>query len=261
MDSARFTGASVIVTGAANGIGRACAQRFAKEGANVACVDLDEIANGSVAEACRLGENETLALPCDVMDSQSVAATVKQVLDAWGRVDVLVASAGIYTGGPLAQVTDEAWQRTIDINLTGVFLCNRAVVPPMIAQGSGSIINLSSMAGKTSWPGSAQYSASKSGVIGLTRSVAMELAPYGATANAVCPGNTKTDMVQHVASIVAAEEEMQAQEWLEMRRKDCPMMRFAEPWEIAGVVAFLASEDSRYLTGQAIEVDGGMVLS
>ncbi|MDX9850954.1 MAG: SDR family oxidoreductase, partial [Anaerolineaceae bacterium] len=179
----------------------------------------------------------------------------------WGRVDVLVASAGIYTGEPLLEVTQKQWQRTIDINLTGVFLTNQVVAPIMMKQRSGSIINLSSMAGKTSWVASAAYSSSKSGVIGLTRSVAMELAPYGATVNAVCPGNTLTDMVRGVAGKVGSMDGLSGEEWLQMRANDCPMKRLAEPWEMAGVIAFLASEDSRYLTGQAIEVDGGMVMS
>lgn len=113
----------------------------------------------------------------------------------------------------------------------------------------------------TSWEASSQYSASKSGVIGLTRSVAMDLAPYGATANAICPGNTLTDMVKGVAAKVGARYGMTGQEWLDMRANDCPMKRLAQPWEMAGVIAFLASKDSRYLTGQSIEVDGGMVLS
>ncbi|HID52456.1 MAG TPA: SDR family oxidoreductase, partial [Anaerolineae bacterium] len=186
---------------------------------------------------------------------------VAAIMEKWGRIDVLVASAGIYTGAPLVEVSRQQWQRTIDINLTGVFLTNQAVAPVMMAQGSGSIINLSSMAGKTSWPASAEYSASKSGVIGLTRSVAMELAPYGVTANAVCPGNTLTDMVRGVAGKVGALDGLTGEEWLQMRANDCPMKRLAEPWEIAGVIAFLASADSRYLTGQALEVDGGMVMS
>jgi NAD(P)-dependent dehydrogenase (short-subunit alcohol dehydrogenase family) len=176
-------------------------------------------------------------------------------------VDILVAAAGIYSGSPLPEVSLKQWQRLIEINLTGVFLSNQAVAEIMMKQKSGSIINISSMAGKTSWPASAEYSASKSGVIGLTRSVAMELAPYGATANAVCPGNTLTNMVKNVAAEIGPRDGMTAEEWLQMRANDCPMKRLAEPWEIAGVVAFLASADSRYLTGQAIEVDGGLVMS
>ena len=183
------------------------------------------------------------------------------MMEKWGRVDILVAAAGIYTGSPLLEVPLKQWQRVIDTNLTGVFLSNQAVAPVMIAQKSGSIINISSMAGKTSWPASAEYSASKSGVIGLTRSVAMELAPYGATANAICPGNTLTDMVRIVAAQISPRDGLTPEEWLQLRTNDCPMKRMAEPWEIAGVAAFLASPDARYLTGQAIEVDGGMVMS
>jgi len=202
-----------------------------------------------------------MAVYCNVADPENVKQAFDQVLQRWGRIDVLVTSAGIYTGSPLTEVSLQQWQRTIDINLTGVFLCNQAVAPVMMKQKSGSIINISSMAGKTSWPGTMEYSASKSGVIGLTRSVAMELAPYGVTVNAVCPGNTLTEMVKGVAVQVGARDGLSAEEWLAMRANDCPMKRIAEPWEIAGVIAFLASQDSRYLTGQAIEVDGGMVMS
>ena len=127
---------------------------------------------------------------------------------------MLITAAGIYTGSPLTEVSLQQWQRLIDINLTGVFLSNQAVASILMEQDSGSIINISSMAGKTSWPGSAEYSASKSGVIGLTRSVAMELAPFGATCNAVCPGNTLTDMVRNMAAQVGAASGVTAEEWL-----------------------------------------------
>lgn len=257
----RFSGQAAFITGAANGIGRACAHRFAEEGANIACVDYSAEANEAVAEECRAQGVEALALHCDVTDPQSIESAVNATMQQWGRIDTLVTSAGIYTGGPLIEVTLAQYQRTIDINLTGVFLTNQAVAPILMAQRRGSIINISSMAGKTSWPASAEYSSSKSGVIGLTRSVAMELAPYGVTVNALCPGNTLTDMVRGVAGNVGALSGMSGDEWLQMRANDCPMKRLAEPWEMAGVVAFLASEDSRYLTGQAIEVDGGMVMS
>ncbi|MCL7454203.1 MAG: SDR family oxidoreductase, partial [Anaerolineae bacterium] len=252
--------------GAARGIGKACALRFAREGANVVCLDLLAEENQAVADECAaLGTeqnpSEALALACNVTDPESVRGCVDAALARWGRIDVLITAAGIYSGSPLAEVPLVQWQRLIDVNLTGVFLCNQAVASTMMAQGSGSIINISSMAGKTSWPATAEYSASKTGVIGLTRSVAMELAPHGPTANAVCPGNTLTEMVYNVAGQQGELLGMSGEEWLQMRANDCPMNRLAEPWEIAGVCAFLASEDARYITGQAIEVDGGLVMS
>lgn len=257
----RFGNQVVVITGAANGIGKACAIRFAQEGANVACLDLADELNERVAAECRALGVVALALNCNVTEKNRIQTAIDTILEKWARLDTLVTSAGIYTGSPLVEVSKEQWQRTIDINLTGVFLTNQAVAPILIEQKTGSIINLSSMAGKTSWPASAEYSASKSGVIGLTRSVAMEMAPFGPTANAVCPGNTLTDMVRGVAKKVGALDGMTGDEWLEMRAQDCPMNRLAEPWEIAGVIAFLASEDSRYLTGQALEVDGGLIMS
>ncbi len=256
----RFVGQVAFITGGAKGIGRACALRFAQEGAHVASFDRDQAANRATVARCRELGVEALAITGDVRDREAVQGAVSQVMERWGRLDAVVASAGIYTGGPLAQVPLEAWRETLDTNLTGVFLLNQAVAPLLMDQGRGSIINIASMAGKTSFPGTASYSASKSGVIGLTRSVAMELAPYGVTANALCPGNTLTDMVRKVAAEVGASLGMSGEAWLAMRAEDCPMKRIAAPWEMAGVVAFLASEDARYLTGQAIEVDGGMVL-
>ena len=261
MQPKRFTNQVAIITGAASGIGRACAVRFAQEGANVACLDLNEEANEAAATECRDLGVEAIALTCNVADPDSVQAAVQATLSQWGRVDILITAAGIYSGAPLPEVSLPQWQRLIDVNLTGVFLCNQAVAPILMKQRSGSIVNISSMAGKTSWPASAEYSASKSGVIGLTRSVAMELAPYGATVNAVCPGNTLTEMVRNVAATVGPQDGMTAEEWLQLRASECPMKRMAEPWEIAGVIAFLASNDSRYITGQAIEVDGGMIMS
>lgn len=260
MNMQRFVGKVALITGASGGIGEACALRFAQEGANVCCLDIADEANARNAEACRRLGVEALARHCDVTSPESVREAVQEALDKWGHIDILVCAAGGYSGAPLPEVSLEQWNRLLQINLTGVFLCNQAVAPALMDQRAGSIINISSMAGKTSWPGSAEYSASKSGVIGLTRSVAMELAPYGVTANAICPGNTVTKMVRDVAAVVGPREGLTAEEWLRMRAGDCPMKRMAEPWEIAGVAAFLASDDSRYLTGQAIEVDGGMVL-
>mgnify|MGYP001315015824 CR=1 FL=1 len=257
----RFNEHVAIVTGAAGGIGNACALRFAQEGANVACLDVKMAGAEATAAECRKEGAGALAMMCNVTDEASVNAAITEVLQTWGRIDVLVAAAGIYTGGLIADVSLKQWQRLIDINLTGVFLCNKAVAPVLIKQQRGTILNISSMSGKTSWPGTLEYSASKSGVIGLTRSVAMELASHGATANAICPGNTKTELVLDAARQNAAADGITPEEWLQRRANDCPMKRMAEPWEIAALCAFLASDDARYITGQSIEIDGGMIMS
>ena len=260
----RFEDKIVAVTGGAKGIGKGCCLRFAQEGARVAVLDLAMEDAAAVAAECeKLSGQPALALRCNVADAASVGAAFQAIVDAWPKgLDVLVASAGIYAGQPLVEVPLASWQKVIDIDLTGVFLTNQAAAAILMKQNrGGTIINISSMAGKTSWPASAQYSAAKSGVIGLTRSVAMELAAFGATANAVCPGNTMTEMVVGVAAIVAERDGVAVDEWIKQRAQDCPLKRFATTEEIAGVVAFLASPDAAYINGQAIEVDGGMVMS
>jgi len=256
----RFKDKVVLITGAATGLGEACALRFAEEGANIICVDINENENIKTTEACKKLGVKAVSNIKDVTDRTGAEKIVSSVMKEFGKIDTLICSAGLYTGSTIEAVTIEQWEKIIDINLTGTFLYNKAVGPIMKAQKYGSIINISSMAGKTSWEASFEYSASKSGVIGLTRSMAMELAPYGATVNALCPGNTLTAMVKSVAKQIGDRDGMTGQEWLDMRANDCPLKRLAEPWEMAGITAFLASEDSRYITGQSISADGGMVL-
>jgi len=257
----RFDNKTVVITGSSTGIGRAAVARFASEGASVACLDIvDEANDASVAAAREFGA-DAIAIHCDVRSLEDQERAVATVIQRWDRLDVLVASAGIFVGGPITDVPLDRWAEINAVNLTGVLISNKVVAAPMIARGSGSIINIASMAAKTSWPDSAEYSATKSGVIGITRSVAMELGPHGITANAVCPGNTLTEMVREVAVQVGGRLGMTGEEWLAMRADDTALKRLADPSEIAGVIAFLASDDARYLTGQSIEVDGGIILS
>ena len=257
----RFEGQVVVITGSATGIGEATALRFAAEGARVACLDVNEAENDATAAAARTEGVEAMALACDVRSRSGQRAAFDEVTAAWGRIDVLVAGAGIYAGGPLPEIPPDRWDDIVAVNLTGVLVSNGLAAPVMIAQGRGSIVNVSSMAAKTSWPYSAEYSATKSGVVGITRSAAMELGPHGVTVNAVCAGNTLTAMVRKVAAEIGPTVGMTGEEWLEMRAGDTALKRLAQPEEIAGVVTFLASDDARYLTGQAIEVDGGLILS
>jgi NAD(P)-dependent dehydrogenase (short-subunit alcohol dehydrogenase family) len=259
--SGRFTDKVVVVTGSATGIGAATVARFAREGATVAGLDINVQENEATAENVVRSGGKAIAIACDVRSEDSQVAAFAEVMARYERIDVLVASAGIYVGSALVDIPLERWRNIEAINLTGVLLSNKLVAATMMSQESGSIINVASMAAKTSWPYSAEYSATKSGVVGITRSVAMELGPCGVTVNAVCPGNTVTHMVSSVAAEIGATLEMTGDEWLEMRANDTALKRLAEPWEVAGLIAFLASDDARYITGQAIEVDGGLILS
>lgn len=257
----RFNGKVVVITGSATGIGEATMERFAREGAVVVGLDNNVAENDGTAASVTEAGGQALAIECDVRSEESQVAAFNTVVEQYGRIDVLVTSAGIYCGSALVDVPMDRWHNIEAINLTGVLLSNKLVASTMIEQGSGAIINIASMAAKTSWPYSAEYSATKSGVIGITRSVAMELGPDGVTANAVCPGNTVTAMVRSVAEEIGATMDMTGEEWLDMRANDTALKRLAEPWEVAGLIAFLASEDARYITGQSIEVDGGLILS
>jgi NAD(P)-dependent dehydrogenase (short-subunit alcohol dehydrogenase family) len=247
-----------VITGGAAGIGRACAQRFAREGAHVALLDILDETAADVAQLPGTPEQGSLVIRCDVRDEGQLASAVRQVMDAWGRIDIWVNSAGAYTGSPLPDVPLGDWDHTLGTNFTGTFLGCRAVAPIMRRQRSGRIINLSSMAGKISWPATAEYSASKAAVIGLTRSVALDMAPYGVTVNAVCPGCTLTPMLDKAAANRGAQAGMSADDWLRRQAAEVPLGRLATADEIAGPVAFLASDAARYYTGQAISVDGGM---
>ena len=254
-----FKGQVVAVTGGAGGIGLGILRYFVREGARVAALDLDHEA--AQAAAMELGSPDTaLALYLDVADIEGVQSAGDRMLETWGQIDVWVNNAGVFGVAHIAETPDlDDWERMLAVNLTGMFLCCQAVALPMMARKSGSIINISSIAGKTAFPEEAGYCGTKAGVIGLTRSLAVELAPHGVRVNAICPGNIRTPMLESVDRRVCAAEGWEPGTFLEKTAKEIPLGYIAEPWDVAASVAFLASDDASYIVGQALTPDGGLV--
>jgi len=239
-----------IVTGASRGIGRAVALALAAEGAKVAVnYARSSTAADEVVKAIVEIGGDAIALQADVSKAQEVDSLIEQTQAKFGRIDILVNNAGITRDTLLLRMKPEDWQAVIDLNLTGVFLCTRAVSKIMLKQRSGRIINIASVAGQMGNPGQANYSAAKAGVIGFTKTVAKELASRGVTVNAVAPGFIETDMTSDLGN---------TEEILKM----IPLGRYGKPEEIAGMVKFLASDSAAaYITGQVFNVDGGMVMA
>lgn len=238
-----------LVTGASRGIGRAIALALATEGAKVVVnyASSATAADELVAEIAGMG-GEAIALKADVSQPDQVDALVAAVMEKWGRVDVLVNNAGITRDTLLLRMKPDDWQAVIDLNLTGVFLCTRAISKIMLKQRSGRMINISSVVGEMGNAGQANYSAAKAGVIGFTKAVAKEVASRGITVNAVAPGFIATDMTHG----------LNADDILKM----IPLARYGQPEDVAGVVRFLAADPAAaYITGQTINVDGGMVMA
>ncbi len=271
-------GKVAFVTGAGGerGIGRGIALRLAEEGAAVAVTDIRlkpyaEAGWGGLpalqAEIEAIGPR-SLALTCDVTDVRSVERAVKSALKELGRIDILVNNAGARAGGdrvPLIDLPEEEWDRVLDVNLKGAFLCSRAVGRHMVVRGGGGrIVNVSSSAGLRGVARFAAYCSSKFGLIGMTQSFALELAGHGITVNAICPSLTATERVGHMASVLVdpvLSEEQATEELLSRARAGSPVGRFALPKDLARTVAFLASDEADFLTGLAIPVTGGALMS
>lgn len=247
--SQRLSDRVAIITGASRGIGRAVALALAAEGAKVVVnYASSSDAAQQVVTAITDAGGSAMALQADVSKLEQVDTLVNETLEKFGRVDVLVNNAGITRDTLLLRMKPEDWQAVIDLNLTGVFLCTRAVSKLMLKQRSGRIINIASVSGQMGNPGQANYSAAKAGVIGFTKTVAKELASRGITVNAVAPGFIATDMTSDIKS-----EEI---------LKYIPLGRYGEPEEVAGMVRFLAADSAAaYITGQVFNVDGGMVMA
>ena len=249
-----------LITGGGRGIGRAIASAFAREGARVV---LAARTGQQVEEAAAEIGNEEIALPvvCDVSDVASVHLMFSRVSVKFGRSpDILVNNAGIAEGAPLSKTDDDLWQRHLAVNLSGTFYCTRAAVPPMLERGWGRVINVASIAGKTGAPYIAAYSASKHGVLGLTRSIAMEVATKGVTVNAICPGYVDTDMTTRAIENVTAKTDRTADQALAAIKKMSPQNRLITVDEVAALALLLASEEGGGINGQAINIDGGSVL-
>jgi len=240
-----FTGKVAIVTGGGQGMGRAVAQRLLEGGASVVVNDKNADNARKVADA--LGNN-AVAVPGDVTIKADVDAVVEKTVETFGALDILVNNAGILFSTTLENMEEDEWDLVINVNMKGTYLFSRAVLPHMRQAGWGRIINFSSTAGKSvSTLGGPHYTAAKAGILGLTRATAKELAPFGITVNAVCPGLVTTEMVQENVS----------PECLQKFLDSFPISRICEPEEVAELVAFLASDGAAYITGASLDINGG----
>ncbi len=246
----RFQGKTVIVTGAGAGIGRAISKAFALEGARVALWDINGQAAWEAAREISSGGGEAFSRQVDVSMAGQVQEAFQDLLSRCRSIDVLVNNAGICLLGSIETIEEKDWDRVMEVNLKSVFLCSKAVMGAMKAQGKGCIINMGSIAGKVGGIAvGAHYSASKAAVMCLTKSLAKELAPYGVRVNGVSPGVVETDMTRMITK----------RDWSSYVSQ-IPMGRVGNAWEVAMAVLFLASEEASYITGEILDINGGQLM-
>ena len=248
----RVQGKVALITGGASGLGAETARRLAREGASVVISDLSSNAGEALADDISKESQPAIFLHHDVTDEDRWSEVVQTVLDRFGKIDVLVNSAGVADSAPLSTITYDLWRRTMTINVDGTFLGIRAVAPAMTAAGKGSIINISSIAGKIGMTGSSAYCASKGAVLMLTKACAVELAPAGVRVNSVHPGFTQTPMLEELTRLVGSEKRME-----DLIVGSHPLGRRGEAREIADGIVFLASDESSFMTGSELVIDGG----
>jgi 3-oxoacyl-[acyl-carrier protein] reductase len=245
----RLKGKVSIITGGGQGIGRATAVKFAKEGAKVAVCDINVTSAEETAKLITDAGGEAISFSIDVTDKKSIAAMVEGVMRQWGRIDTLVNNAGIVQDAQFKKMTDEQFDRVIDVNLKGVYNCTRAVVDIMLEQNSGCILNASSIVGIYGNFGQTNYAATKFGVIGMVKTWARELGKKGIRANAICPGFIHTPILASMPDKI-----------IKLMEDRVPLGRLGQPEEIANTYAWLASDEASYINGAVIEVSGGATL-
>jgi NAD(P)-dependent dehydrogenase (short-subunit alcohol dehydrogenase family) len=253
-------GQVAIVTGAGRGIGRATALELARMGADIVVAELDRVgADRTAAEVKGLGRR-AIAMPTDVTSRADLAKMAEHARSEFGRIDILVNNAGIYRAASTLEVTEEHWDAVLTINAKAVFFASQAVLPTMIAQRSGAIVSLASMAGRIGSATNLPYNASKAAVISITKSLALAHAPHGIRVNCVCPGFVETDMWTVVSREISAQLGLTVEEFNRRRLAQVPLGRMERPEDVASVIGFLASPRAGYMTGQALSVDGGLVM-
>ncbi len=260
-DNLVLSGRRAVVTGAGRGIGRSIALALAQAGADVAVTARTQGEIEQLAAEIRAMGRQSLAVPCDVTDSEQVKHMASTLIDGLGGVDILVNNAGNAGSHKFLNHPDELWHRMLSINLTSVYYVTKAFVPRLIEQRWGRIITIASMASRVGGSYIAAYTAAKHGVLGLTRALAVELLPYNITVNAICPGYVNTPMTDASVSNIAARTGMLEAQAREALEKSSPQKRLFEPEEIAAVAVFLAQDINKGITGQAINIDGGGVMS
>ncbi len=247
-----FTDKVVLITGAGRGIGKAIAIAFAQAGARVTVNDINPESCAKTADEITACGGQAMACHADVANKLAVQSMLIDIEDRWGRIDILINNAGVEPHKPIVQLDEWDWNRTIDVNLKGAFLCAQSVGRMMQQQGGGVIVNMASIAGRAAGlRDRSAYVASKTGLIGFTKECAREFAACNIRVNAVCPGVIITEMTAHLR-----QNEAQLKKWLE----DIPLGRLGDPEDVTGLVLFLCSDAAGYITGQAINVDGGKVM-
>jgi 3-hydroxybutyrate dehydrogenase len=253
-------GSVALVTGGGRGIGRAIAMSIARAGGSVAVAARTAAEITAVArELQRVGVGAA-AITCDVTDEVSVARAVADVRERLGPLDILVNNAGLAESAPLSRTDSKLWERVLDVNLTGTYLCTREALPAMIERKNGRVINIASVAGKVGFMYTSAYCAAKHGVLGFTRAIALEVAAKGVTVNAICPGWVDTDMTTTSVARIVQKTGRSAAEARSALEAMSPQRRLVQPDEVATVAVFLAGPAAHGITGQAINVDGGEVM-